>query len=361
VAWTKVPWLVEPWLAKPVKDLAEGRSLMALSAPDYTVIRFTSSSLPEQTRGKAMEELRERGLLATRFAPCGQAPAHVELANRVMPGLRILTATYAGVRHEGVPAQSGQQGSDDLFLCMILGGTSLASRHAREITLSDGDAVLMTGEDAAWSFASPAAVNVAGLRLPRRALAPLVPNLDDAVMRKIPRDAAGLRLLRRYLELVADDDALAQPASRRLIVSHFYDLAALALGVQCDREALAERRTVRSVRLAAIKADIVANLHDGDLNPTMVATRNRMTVRYLHKLFQSDGITYSEFVLGQRLARAYRVLESPLQSHRAIATVAFELGFNDLSYFNRAFRRRYDATPSEVRIGTAARSQRVAD
>jgi AraC-like DNA-binding protein len=334
---------------------------MTFAAPDYTVVRFTSSALPVQTRGQAMEELRERGLLATRFTPCGQALLQVELASRVMPGLRILTATYAGVRHEGPPAKTGQPGGDDLFLCMILSGTSLASRRARDVTLSDGDAVLMTSEGAAWSFTSPASVNVAGLRLPRSALAPLVPDLDDTVMRRIPREAGGLRLLRKYLEVVADDETLAEPSSQRLIVSHFYDLAALALGAKCDSEALAESRTVRSVRLAAIKADIIANLHDGDLNATIVATRHRMTVRYLHKLFQTDGITYTEFVLGQRLARAYGVLRSPLQTHRAISTVAFELGFNDLSYFNRAFRRRYHATPSDVRNGARTRSQPVGD
>ena len=87
---------------------------------------------------------------------------------------------------------------------------------------------------------------------------------------------------------------------------------------------------MRAVRLAAIKADIAANLHDGDLNATMVATRNRVKVRYLHKLFESEGITYSEFVLGQRLARAHCLLTNPLHSRRAISTIAFELGFNDL-------------------------------
>jgi AraC-like DNA-binding protein len=334
---------------------------MATSAADYSVVRFTSSALPRQARGKAMEELRERGLLATRFTPCGQALPHVELANRVMPGIRILTASYAGVRHEGPPARAGLPSSDDLFLCMILSGTSVASRRAREVTLTDGDAVLMTGTDAAWSFTSPASVNVAGLRLPRSALAPLVPDLDDAVMRRIPRHAGGLRLLRKYLEVVADDEALAEPQSQRVIVSHFYDLAALALGAECDSKALAESRTVRSVRLAAIKADIVANLHDGDLNAAIVATRNRMTVRYLHKLFQNEGMTYSEFVLGQRLARIHGILTSPLQTRRAIGTIAFELGFNDLSYFNRAFRRRYHATPSDVRDGARTRLQRIAD
>jgi hypothetical protein len=45
---------------------------------------------------------------------------------------------------------------------------------------------LMTTEEAAWTFTSPSSVNVAGLRLPRSALAPLVSNLDDAVMCRIP-------------------------------------------------------------------------------------------------------------------------------------------------------------------------------
>ena len=80
-----------------------------------------------------------------------------------------------------------------------------------------------------------------------------------------------------------------------------------------------------------------------------------MTVRYLHKLFESEGITYSEFVLGQRLARAHCLLTNPLHSRRAISTIAFELGFNDLSYFNRTFRRRYNATPSEIRDGAGVK------
>jgi AraC-like DNA-binding protein len=334
---------------------------MVISAPHYTVARFSSSALPEQGRGRAIEELWERGLLATKFTPCADALPYVDLARRSVPGLAILTTTYAGVRHEGLAAKAGMQGGDDLYLCMILTGTSLASRCAREVALSDGDAVLMTSEEAAWTFTSPSSVSVAGLRLPRSALAPLVPNLDDAVMRRIPRDAGGIRLLRKYLEVVADDEALAAPSSQRIIISHFYDLAALALGAKCDSEALAESRTVRAVRLAAIKADIAANLHDGGLNATMVATRNRVTVRYLHKLFQNEGITYSEFVLSQRLARAYGILKSPLQSRRGISAIAFELGFNDLSYFNRAFRRRYNATPSDVRNGAATKSQPAAD
>jgi AraC-like DNA-binding protein len=323
---------------------------MVTSAPDYTVVRFSNCALPEDGRGKALEELYERGLLPTKFMRYGNDAPRVDLVNRTMPGLRILTASYTSILREGV-----RQEGDLLYLCMTLSGTTVGSRRGDEMVLSDGDAVLMTNEEATWTMSSPSSVKIAGIRVPRSAIAPLVPKLENVTMRRITKDTSGLRLLRKYLDIVADDEALAASASQRLIVGHFYDLVALALGASSDAKALAADRTVGAVRLAAIKADILANLDDGKLNATTVATRHRLTVRYLHKLFESDGITYSEFVLGERLARAYCLLTNPLHSVRAISTIAFELGFNDLSYFNRTFRRRYSATPSEIRDGAAAK------
>jgi AraC-like DNA-binding protein len=316
---------------------------MVTSTPDYTVVRFSSRALQEGRSG-TIEELHERGLLPTKFIRYGNAVPRVDLVNRTMPGLRILTASYTSIRREGV-----RQEGDLLYLCMTLTGTTVGSRGGREMMLSDGDAVLMTNEEAAWAMTSPSSANIAGIRLPRSAIAPLVPKLENVTMQRITKDTSALRLLRKYLDVVADDEALAAPASQRLIISHFYDLVALALGASSDAKALAADRTVSAVRLAAIKADILANLDDGNLNATMVSTRSGVTVRYLHKLFESEGVTYSEFVLRERLARAYHNLKSPLYSRRAISTIAFDLGFNDLSYFNRAFRRRYNATPSEIR------------
>jgi AraC-like DNA-binding protein len=323
---------------------------MVTSAPDYTVARFSSCALPEDGRGKALEELHERGLLPTKFMRYGNAAPRVDLVNRTMPGLRILTASYTSVLREGV-----RQEGDLLYLCMTLSGTTVGSRRGHEMVLSDGDAVLMTNEEATWTMSSPSSVNIAGIRVPRSVIAPLVPKLENVTMRRITKDTSGLRLLRKYLDVVADDEALAESASQRLIVGHFYDLVALALGASSDAKALAADRTVGAVRLAAIKADILANLDDGKLNATTVSTRSGVTVRYLHKLFESEGVTYSEFVLRERLARAYHNLRSPLHSRRAIGTIAFDLGFNDLSYFNRAFRRRYNATPSEIRDGAGVK------
>ena len=80
-----------------------------------------------------------------------------------------------------------------------------------------------------------------------------------------------------------------------------------------------------------------------------VAARHGVTPRYVHKLFEGEGIPYTQFVLRQRLERAYRRLRDPRFAASSVSAIAYDAGFGDLSYFNRAFRRRYGATPSDVR------------
>ncbi len=99
----------------------------------------------------------------------------------------------------------------------------------------------------------------------------------------------------------------------------------------------------------AVKADIAANLTARDLSVPAVASRQRVTPRYIHMLFDGEGTTFSQYVLAERLACARRVLLDPRHAHRSIGAIAYASGFGDLSHFNHAFRRRYGATPSEVR------------
>jgi len=84
---------------------------------------------------------------------------------------------------------------------------------------------------------------------------------------------------------------LAAPASQRLIISHFYDLVALALGASSDAKALAVGRTVSAVRLAAIKADIVANLDDGNPKRDDGLEPRGVRCAICTSCFESEGVT----------------------------------------------------------------------
>ena len=57
----------------------------------------------------------------------------------------------------------------------------------------------------------------------------------------------------------------------------------------------------------------------------------------------------TEYVLDQRLALAHRLLSDPRRASEKIHRSRSPAGFSNLSYFYRAFRRRYDLLPSDVR------------
>ena len=61
------------------------------------------------------------------------------------------------------------------------------------------------------------------------------------------------------------------------------------------------------------------------------------------------GLTFSQFVNDLRVSNASKLLHS---SQLSISQIAFESGFENLSNFNRIFRKRKGMTPSQYRIAT---------
>jgi AraC-like DNA-binding protein len=169
------------------------------------------------------------------------------------------------------------------------------------------------------------------------------------VLRLIPRSTGALKLLVNYVRVLADHEALATAELRPLVVHQIYDLVALAIGATRDAVAMAEEGGVRAARLRAIKSDITERANQHDLTVAAVAAHQGISESYVRKLFESEGTSFLQFVLGQRLVRAHRFLTDPRFATRSITSVAFDSGFGDVSYFNRSFRRRCGATPSEIR------------
>lgn len=188
-----------------------------------------------------------------------------------------------------------------------------------------------------------------GLQIPRDVIGPRVLAVDDAVMRPIPRTNEALQLLIRYLDVLEDRPGPSSPALQHAVVAHVHDLVVLIIGRTRRTTEVAEARGLRAARLESIKKYVVENLHGVELSAAAVAARHRIAPRYLHKLFEREEISFSRFVLDRRLERTLCLLKNPRYDGQTITAIAHEAGFNDLSYFNRCFRRRYQATPSSVR------------
>ena len=317
---------------------------MPPDAPTVASFRFSTDDLPTSARGIAVRRLRDRGLLP--LEPLADHAVHVRVAKWFLPGASILSGTLAGLRQEAAARAHGI--TDDLFFAVNLAGRSTVVQGQREITFGDGEAVLLSCSDGNFAVARTEPVCFIGLRMPRRHLAPLIPDVDDCTMRLVPPGAHPVKLLTGYLAALADLHDLLSPATSRLIAGHVHDLVALSIAPTRDASAFADA-SVRAARLRTIKSDIVGNLEDCTLSVAVVAARHRVTPRYVHKLFESEGATFTRFLTERRLERAHRLLRDERLLTRTITSIAYDVGFNDLSHFNRAFRRRYHVTPSDIR------------
>jgi AraC-like DNA-binding protein len=113
------------------------------------------------------------------------------------------------------------------------------------------------------------------------------------------------------------------------------------------------RFDVREERRAAILREIEKRIGDPGLSAITVASLLGITVRYVHLLLEETGARFSHHVLDRRLEKAAALLRDPQWRDRLIIEIAAEAGFTDISHFNRAFRRKFRATPSVIRKSSA--------
>jgi AraC-like DNA-binding protein len=317
-----------------------------------TTVRFSTADFPENMRVATWREHYSHTVLRADIDPGDDAAFEATVVSRTLPGLQLVSGRYTAARLIRTREMTAD-GNDDLSLLVNQTGDATVSVRGREVTLRENDAVLVSSCEAIvfdrHSFGESIAI-----RIPHSMLSPAVVDVDDAIMRHIPGDAPTLNLLTSYsTTLLGDDHAMASPALRGQVATHMHDLTVLALGATREAADVARNRGMGAARLKAAKTYIAENLHRRNISIGTVAAHLGMTPRHLQRLFESDRTTFSAFLLGRRLARAYRMLWEPQSVQKQVSTIAYDVGFGDLSYFNRCFRRLYGATPMDVRASVA--------
>ena len=315
---------------------------------DFTprILEFSTDGVAEKDRAAFWREHYGQVMLRVDLEP---APDRVfEATNRCLslPGLQLLEGSSSPARI----SRSGQylaDGNDDIVLAINRSGSVIINSGGRECRLGQGEAIVMSGDEAG-SYHRTTFGEALAVRVPRTMFDSTVVSLDDALMRPIPADHGALKLMEDYAGWLLNAGIIDHQLLN-LSVRHIQDLLALTIGPTADFADTARTRGLRAARLKLAKSFIVSQSQRRDLSVGAVAASLNVTPRYVQRLFEADGTTFSEFLTRQRLARAHRLLCEPSSSTAAISTIAYDVGFGDLSYFNRCFRREYAMTPREVR------------
>jgi AraC-like DNA-binding protein len=308
-------------------------------------VNFSTADIPEPDRVARWRDHHASIALNVEIQPAPNHPFEARDVSRILPVLHLLSATMSPAR---ITRTRVNDGNDELALFVNRTGRVTVSARGREVPLTPGDGVLMSSDDVMVLDRSSYGESLS-LRVPRSVLSSIVVGIDDAVMRPIPKQSETLKLLTGYATSLIEGNALAAPFLRNVAVNHVHDLIALALGATHDAAESASAGGLRAARLRTAKVYIVENSSRQDLSVGLVAAHLGVTPRYLQRLFEADGTTFSAFLLNQRLTRAYRMLCDSHFSDRPVGVIAYDVGFGDLSYFNRCFRRQYGVTPTDIK------------
>ena len=313
--------------------------------PCGPIFRFCTGDLPRCDRLSAWRDIFGRTVCSVDIDPVTPAWFRSEATVCRAPGLGILMGSTAGARLTHASETVADGG-----LCLMTGPMRewTVSQRGRNLVLGPGDGVLMSNADV-WTMMLPVETRLVVLRVPAAAMAALVFDIDMAVARRIPGESNALRMLTRYLGVLQDPSALATARLRDLAATHVHHLLAVALGATSEATEIANGGGLRAARLQAILADITTRFADPGFSLAVVASRLGISPRYVQDVLHDTGRSFTERVTELKLCKARAMLGGTGHGAPKITDVAYDCGFDDISYFNRCFRRRFGAAPGEFR------------
>lgn len=301
-----------------------------------------------------------RKLIKTEFSPLPGHDFMIDASLRVLSGFRYGFGTFGPsiIRRTRELAATENQ---DYYLIVNLEGPLVATTADGEISLDAGEGIFLPCNSGA-TFERPQTGRLLCARFERAFILSRIPDVKNHVGSRIGPGLEALRLFTSYLTDLDDEQSLSTPELRALVVTHVYELFALALKASLDASHSTSMPGSHSELFRAITRYIVNNLAERDLAIATVASENRISVRRLQRVFESEGLTFSQFVTQQRLQRVYDALMDVRQANLSVSSIALANGFGDVSHFNKVFRAHFGRAPSDVRQAiTGGRTQTKKD
>jgi AraC-like DNA-binding protein len=256
-----------------------------------------------------------------------------------------LTHTTTSNPHQSIRPKGLSQ--DNLWLCYVQSGHTYITQNGHVTELAQGDfsvsdiarvsSLEITSDfDALW-IEAPRAL------LERRSL-----DLNKILGCRIDGNDGVAYVASKMLEAISLQLPTLDECVADKLCDNLLDMVSTAFGSAVSG-CINIPPPPRMAILQRIQSFIEAHLHEEMLTPNMIAEEHGISLRYLNKLFEQEGLSVARQIWTQRLESCRVMLEDPLQMHVYVSNIAYSCGFNNVSHFNRAFKNRFGCSPSAYR------------
>ncbi|WP_225102572.1 helix-turn-helix domain-containing protein [Streptomyces sp. CoH27] len=251
-----------------------------------------------------------------------------------------------------------RDGKEFLILTLQHTGSAVKEQDGRECLIEPGDFSISDSSRVFRKKVQGEACFIS-FQFPRKELRVRDEDLQALTATAFSGRGGSAALVATYFTRLAREAAGFDDFVGRQFVATGLDLLALFINERRGRFTPQAPETAAAM-MVRVKDHILQNLSDPDLSPTTIAAAHFISVRYLHKLFQSEGTTVGEWIRMQRLERCRRdLLRSPALG-LGVATVARRWGFVSPSHFSRVFRAAYGIAPRDWQLQGLSSERRTA-
>lgn len=287
-------------------------------------------------------DIASRMIAPMQVEALGDTPFAASISRRRLRTCEIVSPVSSPARI----FREGEVEAGVLNLQLQCKGRSTNHTGGRTAVLEEGDFLLYDPSRPLWLTFEEPTVSIV-LRLPLATVEERMPHLRAQVGLPVSgREGPGAlfsnMLGQAWSDMQQDEDGMWAESLGEAI----WPLLDMAYSGNSSRPEPNRRDGRRRALFAAVEADLT----DPELDVHHLANRLGVSPRYVQMLFAELGTTPRAHIQDRRLELAARRLEREGMDV-TVTEVAFDAGFNDLSSFCRAFRRRFETSPRDYRSG----------
>jgi AraC family transcriptional regulator, positive regulator of tynA and feaB len=309
-------------------------------------LRLSTEDIPGWCRHEWLREVIGREYANVDITPPRSQRLFNEMTIYSGESIRLSIINSNSITIKRLPQEPSLISQDAYFGVILLTGEYLLEQNNREVFLKPGD---MTIYDATrpHRIYCPGSFSKLIISIPRKLMQDRLAGVEHCTALHIKSEQGAGNVASQFIQSMAKEAGRVSPVTFDAISESSLDLFTLAVNsVRPQNHNLSRSR---SLSLFRIKEFIARNITDPLLDTAAIEAGTGLTARYINELFHLEDMSLMRYVWDTRLTHCHKTLCNAEHFSYRVSEVALQWGFNDLSHFSRAFKKKFGVTPRDVR------------